>query len=299
MQYGIIKVKSYKTSMIILSIVTVITLFFANNVSAATDFTVNHGQIPVNKPSTVIVEVNPQNQRAKPYINDLLLSVQNELLVNGFDLVIGKENVTDDKTLAMNIDYSIEHGLHHFVRSENEINYYVENISRLFLHVTFKSISGESNFVDFRIALDANVIGLSDHGFDAIEPMEKVFGRAARLMSYIALGSFSKKAFMEGEWHNALDDAVINFHDNRNNDGYVGYIQEMSRQNYGFEPGEEVFRINGKAEQKLQINGEYKVRYANGDDPEWFPADYLFLGNMMILNPTSSSSPVGLMFFYR
>jgi hypothetical protein len=269
----------------------------------ASDFnylSLSQGLLPESKPKAAVIVINTQNEYSAQYKNDLLLSLQNELLINGIDIVIGKENALHSNTLIMNIDFSIESGILTHVQTENQYSYFVENISRATYKVSFSTTSIEAPFFDLSLSLDTLILGLTKNGYDSIETINGLFGRSANLMANIYFASFTETSSVTGTWHDMLGSTVIDIPDNQNNGKHIGYVKTPNQYfNSGFTPGDKAFRISSQSNESAPFTGELKVNYLNGKDPEWLPAEFILIGNIMVVKPSSSNAPVGMSFFQK
>lgn len=263
-------------------------------------FSLQQSLVPQDKPKVAVIEVNADNQLAKQHADDLLLSMQNELLLNGMDIVIGKENATDNNTLVMNINFSIQGGLVSMVRRKEPFYYFVENISRVTYNTTFSTISMEEPFLEISLNLDTHILGLTESSYDSIESIDSLLGRSANLLANLVLATFSNKTDTTGTWQDILNSTVIEVTTDLDNGKYTGLIKTASKtQNIGFSPGEKTYRFSSSSDTSNPITGELKVRYTNGREPEWLPAKFVFFGNIMIVSPTSGGTPFGMSFYIK
>jgi hypothetical protein len=259
----------------------------------------NKEQVPQNKPKAAVVVVTPQNPISSQYANDLMLSLQNELLINGLDIVYGKENATNTDTVVMYVDFSIESGLLSQIRTENQYIYYVENISRVTYTASFSTVTNATPFIEMSLSLDTQILGLTDNSYDSIETIDNLFGRSANLMANLVFAAFTDTSNVTGTWHDVLGSAVVEFSDNQNKGKYIGYVKSTNQNSNGFSIGEKAYRISSNSNNAETLTGELKVRYSNGNEPEWLPAEFIFIGNLMVIKPKSSDAPIGVNFYIK
>ncbi|MEW8051378.1 MAG: hypothetical protein AB2792_02430 [Candidatus Thiodiazotropha sp.] len=264
---------------------------------AANTFSFDKEQVPQNKPKAAVVIVRPENSFSAQYTNDLMFSLQNELLINGMDIVIGKENATNTDTVVMYVDFSIESGLLSRVRTENQYIYFVENISRVTYTTSFSTVTNATPFIEMSLSLDTQILGLTDNSYDSIETIDSLFGRSANLMANLVFAAFTDTSNVTGTWHDVLGSAVVEIPDKQNNGKYVGYVKKANQYSNGFSIGEKAYHISSNSNSTETLTGELKVRYKNGKEPEWLPAEFIFIGNLMIIK-TSSPKPPARMNFY-
>lgn len=268
--------------------------------SASSDFSFNKSLVPQEKPKAAVVEINADGYLAEQYAADLLLSMQNELLLNGMNIVIGKENATDGNTLVMNIDFSIKTGLLSHVRRADKYNYFVENISRVTYDATIFTTSKEEPFLELSVGLDTQILGLTNNGYDSIESIDSLFGRSANFLANLIYAAFSDTSDTTGNWHDMLGSTVVEIPGNLQGGEYTGIIKSAGNsKNVGFSAGEKAYQISSVSNSSDQFTGKYKVRYTNGREPEWLPAEYIFVGNVMIVKPILSNASSNLSFFIK
>ncbi|MES9944014.1 MAG: hypothetical protein ABW080_03530 [Candidatus Thiodiazotropha sp.] len=271
-----------------------------SHVLASSNFSLNQALAPKDKPKAAVIEIHADNHYAKQYAEDLLLSMQNELLLNGMDIIIGKENATDSNTLVMNIDLSIQTGMLSHVRREDRYNYFVENISRVSYNTTFFTISKEDPFLELSLSLDTQILGLTESSYDSIESMDSLFGRSANLMTNLFLAVYSDTSDLPGIWQDLLGSTVIEVPNDPEGGEYGGFIKTTGNNlNIGFSPGEMAYRISNNSNASDRVAGKFKFRYTNGREPEWLPAEFSFVGNIMIVKPMLRSKSAGMSFFIK
>ncbi|MCG7876990.1 MAG: hypothetical protein N0C91_12665 [Candidatus Thiodiazotropha endolucinida] len=267
--------------------------------SASSTFSFDKKQVPQNKPKAAVIVVRPENSHSAQYTNDLMLSLQNELLINGMDIVIGKENATNTDTVVMYVDFSIERGLLSHVRTESQYIYFVENISRVTFTTSFSTITNSTPFIEMSLSLDTQILGLTDTSYDSIETINSLFSRSANLMANLVFAAFTDTSNITGTWHDMLGPAVVEFPENKSKGKYIGYVKKTNQNSNGFSIGENTYHIGSNSNNTETLTGELKVRYNNGKEPEWLPAEFIFIGNLMIIIPSSSKPPVGMNFYIK
>jgi hypothetical protein len=289
-----------KTLLNILLFLLYLLLFLPSHTIASNNLSLNQTLVPKDKPKAAVIEIHADNYYAEQYAEDLLLSMQNELLLNGMDIVIGKENATDSNTLVMNIDLSIETGLLSHVRREDRYNYFVENISRVTYNTTFSTSSKENPFLELSIDLETQILGLTKDSYDSIESMDSLFSRSANLMANLFLAAYSDTPDLPGIWQDLLSTTVIEVPNDPEGGEYGGFIKTVGKNlNIGFSPGEMAYRISSSSNGSDQVTGKFKSRYTNGREPEWLPAEFSFVGNIMIVKPMLRSKSAGMSFFIK
>ncbi|MES9867573.1 MAG: hypothetical protein ABW157_19790 [Candidatus Thiodiazotropha sp. LLP2] len=267
---------------------------------AASTLNFTYDSIPDIAPKQAIISVKAGNDHAANYKDDLLLSFQNELLINGLDIVIGQENISSENVLSVDVTFSIENGLILHARTEGKYSYFVENISRVIFNITTSSSLEKKQFIELGIDLDTQIIGISDTGYNSIEAIDSVFSRAASLIANLVHASFSDKPDINGQWHDTLGSSIIEFTRNKNNKDFGGYIRSQNQfSNKRTDTDKLAYRIKSKTSNDQNNKGEFKATFLNGDEPAWFPADYIQHGNMLIIKPTTPNSPIGMTFLKK
>ncbi|MES9982743.1 MAG: hypothetical protein ABW115_04980 [Candidatus Thiodiazotropha sp. 6PLUC6] len=283
-----------------ISLLLGILIYTSNYAFASANFNFYQDKTPTDTPKHAIVNVTAQDRIADPYKEDLLLSVQNEFLLSGLDIVIGKENIVDNNTLSLDISFSIENGLRSHILTKNNHNYFVENISRAKFKIKISSLSQNSPFIDLDIALDSQIIGLTDNGYDSIETMNSIFTRAAGLMANLVFANFSDNSDITGTWRDTLGTTVIIIKNKQGEDEYIGHVHTKNKHKIiGFSVGETIYQFQSNVTNKQKIEGKYKVSYSDGKEPAWFPAEFIIYGNMLIMKPISLNAPVVMSFYIK